>query len=87
MFPEGTYKMYIINAPWPFRALWKTIKKFLDPITVSKTEVMGGEYLKELIKDIPIEMIPKCYGGTGIWEIQYGTTPKNYPIDCLTGID
>ena len=87
MYPEGTYKMYIINAPWPFRALWTTVKGFLDPITVQKTKVVGDDYLKTMIKDIPIEMIPPSYGGKGVWKIQYGSVPKNYPVDVYHGLD
>ena len=87
MFPEGTYKMFIINAPWPFRAAWVTVKAFLDPITAKKTKVLGEDYLKEMVKDIPIEMIPTNYGGKGVWEIRYGDVPKNYPIDVYHGLD
>ena len=41
MFPEYTHRMYIINAPWPFRAAWGIIKNFMDPVTVSKTKVLS----------------------------------------------
>eukprot|EP01084_Bolivina_argentea_P165590 287657_1 len=87
MYPETTYKMYIINAPWPFRALWGAVKGFMDPITVDKTKVLGDDYLKTMLKDIPINMIPKEYGGKGPWEIQYGDAPKNYPVDVYHGVD
>eukprot|EP00483_Globobulimina_turgida_P003730 UN03736 len=87
IFPEAMYKLYIINAPWPFRALWKSVKGFLDPVTARKTKVLGEDYLKEMIKDIPIEMIPPQYGGEGVWEYQLGSIPKNYNADVYHGLD
>eukprot|EP01083_Nonionella_stella_P055652 146696_1 len=87
MFPEGVDKMFIINTPWPFRAIWAVVKGFMDPITVAKTKVLDDKYLKEMIKHIPIEMIPPRYGGKGAWEIQYGSIPKNYDVDVYHGLD
>jgi len=87
MFPDATHRMYIINANWPFRAGWGIIKNFMDPVTVSRTKVLGDDFLKELLKEIPIEMVPKQYGGKGPWEIQYGSVPKGYPLTVFKGID
>ena len=51
------------------------------------SSIIGDDYLKTMIKDIPIEMIPPSYGGKGVWKIQYGSVPKNYPVDVYHGLD
>ena len=39
MFPDTLYRLYIINASFAFRAIWKLLKTFADPITAEK---VGG---------------------------------------------
>ena len=56
-------------------------------MTAAKTKVLGDDYLKEMVKDIPIEMIPPSFGGKGAWEIQLGSVPKNYNVDVYHGLD
>ena len=64
------------------------VKKFLDPVTVSKIHILGGSYQKELLAQIPAENLPKHFGGTcqcaegcelsdqGPWQdSQYSKTP------------
>jgi len=87
MYPEGTHRMYIINAPWPFRACWTMVKNFMDDATVKRTKVLGEDWLKEVLKEVPIEMIPPEYGGKGKWAIRYGGAPKDYPLSAMTGLD
>lgn len=86
-FPETAHTLYIINSPKIFRVAWRIISKFMDPVTVAKTKILGKKFLKEMLKEIDISMIPKKYGGTGKWEIQMGDLPKGYPIDPRYGID
>ncbi|CAI6339002.1 unnamed protein product [Periconia digitata] len=62
-YPERLGKMYIINAPWGFSAVWSFVKKFLDPVTVQKIHILGGGYEKELLAQIPAENLPKQFGG------------------------
>ena len=78
--PEIVYKVYIINAPWVFTTIWKIMSSFLHENTVKKTKILGTDYLNELLKEIDINMIPKKYGGKGKWQINYGSIPKDYPI-------
>ena len=85
LFPEVVFQLYFINAPKAFRVIWKMISKFIDPLTVKKTKVLGKDYLKKMTKYIDINMIPKKYGGKGKWNIRYGNVPKNFPFqtdDC-----
>ncbi|KAJ0348831.1 hypothetical protein COL154_006526 [Colletotrichum chrysophilum] len=62
-YPERLGKLYIINAPWGFSTAWSVIKGWLDPVTVSKINILGGGYQKELLNQIPPENLPKSLGG------------------------
>ena len=83
LFPETLYKVFIINAPWAFQMIWKVICKFLDEITVQKTAILGGDYLKEMVKFIDLEMIPKEFGGKGIWDPRPGNVPVDFPFQMI----
>ncbi|KAI8633523.1 CRAL-TRIO domain-containing protein [Xylariaceae sp. FL1651] len=62
-YPERLGRMYIINASFFQRGLWSVVKGFLDPVTASKIQVMGGDYKKTLLQQIPPENLPATYGG------------------------
>lgn len=63
-YPERMGKFYCINAPFGFATAFKVFKGFLDPVTVSKINILGSSYKKELLKQIPAENLPTKYGGT-----------------------
>ena len=63
-YPEIMGKFYIINAPWAFSAVWAIIKPWLDEVTVSKIDIVGGAYKEKLLAQIPAENLPKDFGGT-----------------------
>jgi hypothetical protein len=63
-YPETMGRFYIINAPWGFSTVWGIIKPWLDPVTVSKIDVLGSGYKTKLLEQIPAENLPKEYGGT-----------------------
>ena len=65
-------KMYIINSPLLFTAIWSIIKGMLDEATVKKIEIVGSNYKNKLLESIPPENLPdflggncKCTGGCG----------------------
>jgi hypothetical protein len=62
-YPERMGKFYCINAPFGFSTVFKALKPFLDPVTVSKIFILGSGYKKELLKQIPLENLPKKFGG------------------------
>jgi hypothetical protein len=39
------------------------IKRFLDPATNAKISILGKDYLPTLLAQIPIENLPKRFGG------------------------
>ena len=44
-YPESIHKFYVINAPWIFRTIWAGFKVWLHPITVSKLDILGKDYM------------------------------------------
>ncbi len=63
-YPEIMGKFYIINAPWAFTAVWSMIKGWLDEVTVNKIDILNTTYRDKLLLQIPIENLPKEFGGT-----------------------
>ena len=84
LWPNTLEKMFIINAPWPFRFAWKIIQNFIHPITVAKIDILGSDYLNEMKKKIALDQIPVKYGGTCELPIQYGYT-ADIDRDLLDG--
>ena len=48
-------KFYIINAPWAFSSVWSLVKGWLDEATVAKIFILGSDYKKGLLEQIPAE--------------------------------
>jgi len=63
-YPERLGHLYLINAPWGFSTVFGIVKGWLDPITVEKIHVLGTGYQKELLAQVPVENLPKIFGGT-----------------------
>ncbi|KAK7732233.1 cytosolic factor, phosphatidylinositol/phosphatidylcholine transfer protein [Cytospora paraplurivora] len=88
-YPERLGKLFVINAPWGFAAVWSAIKGWIDPVTVQKIHILGSGYQKELLQHVPADSLPKVFGGTcecpggcmfsdlGPWkEPEFARTPK-----------
>ena len=39
-YPEKSYKILVINAPFTFYALWRIIRPMLDAVTAEKVEIV-----------------------------------------------
>ena len=65
-YPETLGKLFVVNAPTVFAAVWKVAKKFLDKRTVDKISILpkGAAAQAELLKHIPAESLPIEYGGS-----------------------
>ncbi|KAI9892576.1 MAG: cytosolic factor, phosphatidylinositol/phosphatidylcholine transfer protein [Vezdaea aestivalis] len=63
-YPERLGRMYVINSPWGFPAVWNAVKGYLDPVTVEKVHFLGNSYKAELLKQVPAENLPVEFGGT-----------------------
>lgn len=78
-FPESAWKIFLINAPFMFRAVWAIVKPWIHPITVAKINILGSP--KDAIKKmnecgIPSSSVPVWAGGTH---------PGTPAIDILLG--
>ncbi|EKX43147.1 hypothetical protein GUITHDRAFT_153362 [Guillardia theta CCMP2712] len=65
-YPESMWKIYLVNSPLIFRAIWAIIKPWLHPVTLSKIQIIGSakEAIKKMNEEgIPIEAIPDWMGG------------------------
>ena len=61
-YPETMGKFYIINAPWGFSGAWTVVKPWLDPVTVSKIDIMGSDFKDKLLQNVKPENLPKSLG-------------------------
>jgi len=62
-YPEVVRRVFLINAPSVFAMGWKVAKKFVDPSTIKKIDILTNDYHEELMKVVPPELLPKAYGG------------------------
>ncbi|KAL3901071.1 MAG: hypothetical protein SGCHY_000890 [Lobulomycetales sp.] len=62
-YPEMLGKMFIINSPMLFTAVWSLVKPLLDEVTVSKIEILGSSYKAKLLEVIDENNLPAAYGG------------------------
>lgn len=62
-YPETLNRLFIINAGSGFRMLWKAIKTFLDARTIAKIQVLGNNYISNLLEVIDSSNLPTFLGG------------------------
>lgn len=63
-YPETLDRIFIIGAPYFFSTVWGWIKRWFDPITVSKIFILSPAEVKPTLeKFIEPRNIPKQYGG------------------------
>ncbi|KAK2372293.1 Sec14p phosphatidylinositol transfer family protein [Trifolium repens] len=62
-YPETLNKLFIVNAGSGFKMLWKAVKAFLGERTVAKIQVLGSNYLNELLEAIDPSNLPTFLGG------------------------
>lgn len=62
-YPETLGRMFLINAPMLFTAIWAVVKGMLDENTVAKISVLGSSYQKQLLEYIDPENLPDFLGG------------------------
>jgi hypothetical protein len=77
-YPETLDRIFIIGAPAFFPTVWGWIKRWFDPITVSKIFILSpGNVLPTLSQYIDVENIPKKYGGN--LDFEWGQMPNLEP--------
>ncbi|KAJ2587660.1 hypothetical protein H4R99_008071 [Coemansia sp. RSA 1722] len=83
-YPECMHRTYVVNAPAMFVTAWKYIKGWLDPRVISKVHILGRNYSKQLLEQIPSENLPSFLGGSCRCSHMPGgcvpsATTSNYP--------
>ncbi|ERS97512.1 hypothetical protein HMPREF1624_05681 [Sporothrix schenckii ATCC 58251] len=77
-YPETLDRIFIIGAPMFFSTVWGWIKRWFDPVTVSKIFILGHhEVLPTLLTFVDIQNIPKAYGGE--LDFSWGDMPNLDP--------
>jgi hypothetical protein len=87
-YPETLDRIFIIGAPSFFPTVWSWIKRWFDPITVSKIFILSSADMKSTLeKYIDPDNIPKKYGGN--LEYEFGMMPILEPsiINALNWTD
>ncbi|KAG4220822.1 hypothetical protein PC116_g30699 [Phytophthora cactorum] len=68
-YPETLDRIFIIGAPMFFSTVWGWIKRWFDPVTVSKIFILQEhDVLPVLTTFMDIKNIPKAYGGELDWD-------------------
>lgn len=82
-YPETLDRIFIIGAPFFFSTVWGWIKRWFDPITVSKIFILApNDVLPTLETFIEKRNIPKKYGG----ELDYNFGQLGIPDPAWDGV-
>ncbi|KAF2018518.1 CRAL/TRIO domain-containing protein [Aaosphaeria arxii CBS 175.79] len=77
-YPETLDRIFIIGAPAFFPTVWGWVKRWFDPITVSKIFILSKENVfPTLSQYIDPDSIPKKYGGN--LDFEWGNMPVLEP--------
>ena len=57
-------RVYIINAPWAFSAVWKLVAPFLPEQTRKKISISSGGLPPKLLAEIDASQLPAVLGGS-----------------------
>ncbi|KAI3391947.1 hypothetical protein diail_6593 [Diaporthe ilicicola] len=78
-YPETLDRIFIIGAPAFFSTVWAWVKRWFDPVTVSKIFILSqSEVLPTLTSFIDPANIPRQYGGT--LDFAWGDAPNLDPV-------
>ncbi|KAI1266997.1 CRAL-TRIO domain-containing protein [Xylariaceae sp. FL1019] len=67
-YPETLDRIFIIGAPYFFSTVWGWIKRWFDPVTVSKIFILSDHDVLPVLKTfMDTKDIPKGYGGELEW--------------------
>lgn len=78
-YPETLDRIFVIGAPAFFSTVWAWIKRWFDPVTVSKIFILShAEVLPVLTSYIDPANIPRKYGGT--LDFGWGDSPNLDPV-------
>ena len=62
-YPEVTSRVYIVNAPVLFSAMWNIISPLLPAHTRTKVKIYASDFLPHLLQDVDADQLPDFLGG------------------------
>ena len=70
-YPERAGIVLVVNVPYWFKMVWNVVSKWVDEVTLKKIFILRGkeEIFSALSDKIPVENIPKAYGGESPYEL------------------
>jgi len=71
-YPEILGQMFVVNAPFSFKALWAMFKSFVDEKTRKKITIEGSSYKKKLLAVVEPDNLPSSFGGNCVCEFNKG---------------
>ncbi|KAL4223180.1 hypothetical protein ACF0H5_016652 [Mactra antiquata] len=96
-YPEVLKRVFVINSPKIFPLIWSIVRPLLHENTAKKVVVLTNHYKEALKKEIDIDQLPACYGGTLTDPdgdprckqhiCQGGMVPKEYYNQVLPHVD
>lgn len=63
-YPETLHSLFVVDAPWFFRALWYIVKPFIDPVTKKKVQFISRNESHLILKEVSDDMLDKNFGGS-----------------------
>lgn len=87
-WPERLHQVYIVDAPFVFRAFWAIIKYFIDPITKELVQFVTGEEQKKILREMISEDQAAPYmfdGGKDGEEADMKAFFYDFPFDHVYG--
>eukprot|EP00474_Spongospora_subterranea_P004597 CRZ05055.1 hypothetical protein [Spongospora subterranea] len=63
-YPEALNRMFVVNAPFLFSAIWRVIKPWVEPRTSEKISITRNGNEDELLKIIDRDCLPDFLGGS-----------------------
>ena len=57
-YPEIMKKVWIVNVPWAFAAVWNLVSPMLPEHTRNKVSIMGKNFLPQLLTEIDASELP-----------------------------
>ncbi|PIA58243.1 hypothetical protein AQUCO_00500292v1 [Aquilegia coerulea] len=76
-YPETLNQMFVVNAGSGFKMLYATAKKFLDPKTIAKIQVLEPKSLSKLLETIDSSQLPDFLGGSCTCSAEGGCLRSN----------
>jgi hypothetical protein len=49
-YPEVVHRLFLINTPSLFSTVWNVVKRFVDPGTANKMQILSSDYMPTLLK-------------------------------------